>query len=124
MRLRLLPVGLLLVLTTACAGATGAASKVQDCAGLAQDAAAAGLDRAPSLAEAEDAVRRLDDRIANLEDEQVKSAAQTLRDRLRDVVQAARSADQPRLQKAVADARDAARETARTCGLPVDRFGG
>ena len=124
MRLRLLPAALLLVLTTACQGATDTANKVQDCAALAQDAAAAGLDRVPSRSEAESAVRRLDERIANLKDEQVKNAAATLRDRLREVVQATRNGDPQDVQQAVAQARDAARDTARTCGLPADRFGG
>ena len=123
MRSRLLLAGLLLLLP-GCSGAVDTAARVQDCAGLAQDAAAAGLDRVPSRSEAEEAARRLDDRIRGLEDEQVRTAAQTLRDKLSAVGQAARSGDQQDVQRAVADARSAAREAARTCGLPVDRFGG
>ena len=46
----------------------------------------------------------------------------TLRDRLRDLQEAARSADPAAVEQAVSDARDAARSTAEACGLPADQF--
>ncbi len=104
--------------------ASDGAGKVQDCAGLARDALASGLSGVPSAAQAEEAVQRLDDRIGDLGDTTVRDAAQGLRDRLQEVVDAARSADPARVQQAAADARDAAAEAARACSLPVDAFTG
>ena len=46
----------------------------------------------------------------------------TLRDRLRDLHEAAQSADPAGVEQAVTDAREAARSTAEACGLPADQF--
>ena len=78
--------------------------------------------RTPSQAEAERAVQRLDDRVAQLDNEDVKRAAGTLRDKLREVQQAAQNSDPAGAQRAAAEARDAARAAAETCGVPVDQF--
>ena len=48
--------------------------------------------------------------------------AGTLRDRLRDLQEAARSADPAAVERAAGEARDAARSTAEACGLPADQF--
>jgi TolA-binding protein len=113
---------LLLPLTSACAQAQDLASRAQDCAGLAQDVASSGLSGVPSQAEAEQAVDRLDNRIEQLDNDEVKQAAGTLRDRLRDVQEAVASGDTASAQQAVTEARAAARAAADECGVPVDQF--
>src|SRR5688500_14174635 len=82
---------LLLPLATACSGGRDLVTRTQDCAGLAQDVASSGLAQTPTQAEAEQAVERLDRRISELDDEQVRQAATTLRDRLRELQEAARN---------------------------------
>lgn len=121
-RTAVLSLCLLVPVLSSCAQAQDVASRATDCTGLASDVAGAGLDRTPSQAEAEAAVERLDDRIAQLDNEDVKQAASTLRDKLRAVQEAARNADPAAAQRAAAEARDAARATAQACGLPVDQF--
>ena len=121
-RTAVLSVCLALPVLASCAQAQDVASRATDCAGLASDVASAGLDRTPSQAEAEQAVERLDDRIAQLDNEDVKQAASTLRDRLREVQAAAQNADPAAAQRAAAQARDAARAAAQACGVPVDQF--
>ena len=115
-------VALVLAATAGCSEAVDTASRVRDCAALASDVAASGLGAAPSLAQAEQAVRRLDERIATLGDGEVKTAATTLRDRLTDLVAAARGGDAAAISSAAAAARTAAEQAARTCGLPVEQF--
>ena len=115
-------VALVLAATAGCSEAVDTASRVRDCAALASDVAATGVGTAPSLAQAEEAVRRLDERIATLGDGEVKAAATTLRDRLADLVTAARTGDAAGLSSAAAAARAAAEQAARTCGLPVEQF--
>ena len=117
----LLPV---VLLTGGCAEAAETAGTVRDCAGLAGDVARSGLAGVPTKAEAEQAVARLDDRIGQLESTTVKGAATTLRDRLRDLQQAASNADPSAATRAAQAARDAARVTAQACGLPVEQFVG
>lgn len=130
MRPRLLLAALLLTATAACSqdvgsavnSATDTAAKTRDCARLAQEVASTGLGSIPSLAEAEQAVRRLDEQVAGLDNEEVRAAAGTLRDRLEELVTAARQGDAAAIQAAADSARTAAENTARTCGLPADRF--
>ena len=110
------------LITTGCSGARDAVGGAADCASLASDIARTGLNGLPSAAEAEQAVQLLDDRVQKLQDPEVRDAAGTLRDRLRDVQQAARSADPAGVQQAVTEAREAARDTAAACGLPADQF--
>jgi hypothetical protein len=120
-RFRLAAALLLLPLAAACAEGRDLVTRTQDCAGLAQDVAASGLDRTPTQAEAEQAVDRLDRRISELDDQALRDAATTLRDRLRDLQEAARNADPAGAQEAATSARDAARTVAETCGIPVDQ---
>ena len=122
MRRRTAAAGLSVLLLSSCSQAQDVASRTTDCAGLASDVASAGLDRTPSQAEAERAVDRLDERIGQLKNEDVKSAAGTLRDRLREVQEAARNGDPAAAQRAAAQARDAARRAAQACGVPADQF--
>ena len=107
---------------TACGDVQETAGRAADCVQLARAAADAGLSGTPSAAQAEEAVRTLDERVEGIDDPQLREDAGALRDRLREVLEAARSAD-PATATAAADrARQAARDTARTCGLPVDQF--
>ena len=121
MRARLLLLLPLLVLP-ACAEVRSTADRATDCVGLARDVAASGLDRTPTLEEAEQAAQRLDERIETLDDAQVRDAATALRDRLDELREAVASADPAAAQQAGDAAREAARATAETCGLPVDQF--
>jgi hypothetical protein len=118
---RCLPVLLVTVALTGCAEARDTAARAGDCAGLVQDVAASGLSGTPSLAEAEAAVQRLDERVQQIDDAELKQATTTLRDRLQDLVDAARSADRAAAQQAAEDARAAARRTGELCGVPVDQ---
>jgi hypothetical protein len=118
----LLPVLLTGLLVTGCSEARDAVGSATECASLAADVARSGLDGVPTAAEAEEAVQRLDERVQGLKDTEVREAAGTLRDRLRDLQEAARSADPAAVERAVADAREAARGTAEACGLPADQF--
>lgn len=119
---RLLATALLLLpLATACSEGRDLVTRTQDCARLAQDIAASGLAQTPTQAEAEQAVDRLDRRISDLDDEQLKQATTTLRDRLRELQAAAGNADPAAAQEAATQARDAARSVAETCGIPIDQ---
>ena len=118
----LLPLLLTGLLVTGCSDAQQAVSSATDCAALAGDVARTGLDGVPTADEATQAVDRLDRRVQELDDGDVKDAATTLRDRLRDLQDAARSADPAAVQTAAEQARDAARDTAQACGLPADQF--
>jgi hypothetical protein len=118
----LLPLLLAGLLTTACSEAREAVGGAADCVSLAADVARTGLDGVPTAAEAEQAVQRLDDRVQDLQDPEVRDAAGTLRDRLGDLQEAARTADPAGVERAVTEAREAARATAEACGLPADQF--
>ena len=116
--LALLPV----LLLTGCAAAQETAATVQDCAGLASDVARSGLQGVPTQAEAEEALQRLDERVETLDSDEVRDAATTLRDRLRELVEATRDADPAAVSAAADRARSAARDAAEACSLPVDQF--
>ena len=124
MRLRLLalPLALTALLTTGCSGASDAVRGATDCAALASDIARSGLSGVPTAQEAEQAVDRLDERVDGLQDAEVREAATALRDRLRELQEAVRSADVPAASQSAAAAREAARDTAQACGLPAERF--
>jgi hypothetical protein len=120
---RLAPVLLALALLAAgCADARSTAETVRDCASLASDVARTGLSGVPSREQAEAAVRRLDERIPELDSQDVRDAVTELRDRLREVLEAAGSGDAAAARQAAEQARAAAGEVADTCGLPVDQF--
>ena len=118
----LLPLAVSGLLLSGCSQAEEAVGTVSDCAALARDVASLGLSGVPSVQDAEQAVQRLDDRVQDLRDEQVREAATTLRDRLREVEEAATAADPVAARSALEGARDAARDTAEACGLPADQF--
>ena len=94
-----------MLLLTGCSEAAETASTVRDCAGLASDVARSGLAGTPTQTEAQAAVDRLDERIAGLGSTTVKDAATTLRDRLRELQEAAAAADPAAAKTAVTAAR-------------------
>lgn len=113
---------LCLLVLPACGQVADTAGRASDCLALANDVAQSGLASTPTRAEAEQAVQRLDERVQQLDDPEVKAAAETLRDRLRELREAAASADPAAVQQAAEAAREAGRGAARTCSLPVDQF--
>lgn len=119
-----LPTVLLIALlaTSACSEVRETASRTSDCVGLGRDVASSGLTRTPTRAEAERAVQRLEDRVDSLEDPEVRAAATELRDRLRALERAADANDPAQVQQAADAAREAGRDAARACSLPVDQF--
>lgn len=122
MSARLAPLALLLLVLTGCGEVRDTAGRASDCLALANDVAQSGLAGVPTRAEAEQAVQRLDERVQTLDDPEVRAAAEDLRDRLRELQEAAASADPAAVQQAAEAAREAGREAARTCSLPVDQF--
>jgi hypothetical protein len=99
--------------------------KAADCAGLVSELT--GVDwndvrQAP--AQAEQAAQRLDQRLREVDDADVKQAGEALRDRVRAMADAARSADAADAGKALADVEAAARRLAAACGVDVDQVGG
>lgn len=122
MRTPVLALPVLLLALTGCGEIRDTADRATTCVGLAQDAAAAGLDQTPTVEDAERAAQRLDDRVAGIGDAELKESAARLRDRLRELTEAARGADPAAVRQAAEQARQAARDTAQTCGVPVDQF--
>ena len=99
--------------------------KAADCAGLASELT--GVDwndvrQAP--AEAEQAADKLDQRLREVDDADVKRAGEALRDRVRQLADAARNASAADAQKALADVEAAARRLASTCGIDAGEVGG
>jgi uncharacterized protein with PhoU and TrkA domain len=115
-----------LVLCTAvlsgCQVVENTAERASDCVALARDVAAAGLNRTPSQADVDQAVQRLDERIDQLDNDDVRDAATALRDRLRKLQDAVQNGSAPEIQQAADAARQAARDVASACSLPVDQF--
>lgn len=122
MRRHILSLSALIVLsaTTACSEGQDLATRAEDCAALAQDVAASGLEDTPTQQEAEQAVNELNQQIDELTDSDLQQAATMLRDRLREVQEAAAGTDTAEVEQAADEAREAARDVAETCGLPVD----
>jgi hypothetical protein len=99
--------------------------KAADCAGLVGELT--GVDwndvgKAP--AEAEQAADKLDQRLREVDDADVKQAGQALRDRVRQLADAARSADAADAQQALDNVEAAARRLAGACDVNVDQVGG
>jgi hypothetical protein len=116
-----LPVlALLALLGAGCSDPRDTAATLSDCTALASDVAQLGLGGVPTQADAEAALQRLDDRLADLDSPQVRDAAGELRDRVRELQEAARAGDAAATTAAVERARGAARAAAETCGLPAD----
>jgi hypothetical protein len=119
---RLLPLLVTPLLLLGCSDAVDTATKVKDCATLASDLAQSGLGSTPTAAEAEATAKKLQERVETLDSQEVKDAASTLADRLEELRAAAARKDATDVQAAVTKARDAARDAASTCGVPVDQL--
>jgi hypothetical protein len=99
--------------------------RARDCAALIGELTGVNwgdVRRAP--AEAEQAARRLDQRLREVDDAEVKQAGEALRDRVRQLAQAAERADAADAQRALADVEAAARRLASACQVDVDQVGG
>ena len=108
-----------------CDAAQQGVDKAGDCAGLVGELT--GIDwsdvqRAP--AEAEQAAQRLDQRLREVDDADDKRAGEALRDRVRQLADAAANASAADAREALADVEAAARRLASTCGVDVDQVGG
>ena len=99
--------------------------KATDCAGLVGELTGinwSDVQQAP--AEAEQAAQRLDERLREVNDADVKAAGEALRDRVRQLAEAAQNADAADAQQALADVEAAARRLASACDVNVDQVGG
>jgi outer membrane murein-binding lipoprotein Lpp len=99
--------------------------KAADCAALVGELT--GIDwsdvqQAP--AEAEQAAQRLDERLRDVNDADVKAAGEALRDRVRQLAEAAQNADAADARQALSDVEAAARRLAGACDVNVDQVGG
>jgi hypothetical protein len=75
-------------------------------------------------AQAEEAAQKLDQRLQEVDDADVKAAGEALRDRVRQLADAAGNADAADAQQALADVEAAARNLASACDVNVDQVGG
>jgi hypothetical protein len=117
----LLPlVALTVLLAAGCSDPRDSAAQLSDCGALAADVAELGLNGTPTQADAEAAVKRLDDRLSDLKSPEIRDAAGDLRDRVRELQEAARSGDSAATTAAIDRAREAAESAAEACGLPAD----
>ncbi len=96
--------------------------KAADCAALVGELT--GIDwsdvqQAP--AQAEEAAQKLDQRLQEVDDADVKAAGEALRDRVRQLADAAGNADAADAQQALADVEAAARRLASACDVNVDQ---
>lgn len=99
--------------------------KAADCAALVGELT--GIDwsdvqQAP--ARAEEAAQKLDQRLQEVDDADVKAAGEALRDRVRQLADAAGDANAADAQQALADVEAAARRLATACDVNVDQVGG
>ena len=99
--------------------------KAADCAALVGELT--GIDwsdvqQAP--AQAEQAAQKLDQRLREVDDADVKAAGEALRDRVRQLADAAGNANAADAQQALDDVEAAARRLASACDVNVDQVGG
>jgi hypothetical protein len=99
--------------------------KAADCAALVGELTGvdwSDVQQAP--AQAEEAAQKLDQRLQEVDDADVKAAGEALRDRVRQLADAAGNADAADAQQALADVEAAARRLASTCGVDAGEVGG
>ena len=99
--------------------------KAADCTGLVGELT--GIDwsdvrKVP--AEAEQAAQKLDQRLREVDDADVKAAGEALRDRVRQLADAAGNASTADAQQALDNVEAAARRLAGACDVNVDQVGG
>ena len=99
--------------------------KAADCAGLVGELSGVDWnDVRAAPAKAEEAADKLDQRLREVDDADVKRAGEALRDRVRALADAARSASPADARRALADVEAAARRRASTCGVDAGQVGG
>jgi argininosuccinate lyase len=99
--------------------------KAADCAALVGELTGVSWsDAQQAPAQAEEAARKLDQRLQEVDDADVKAAGEALRDRVRQLADAAGNADAADAQQALADVEAAARRLASACDVNVDQVGG
>ena len=99
--------------------------KAADCAALVGELTGINwTDVQQAPAEAEQAAQNLDQRLRDVDDADVKAAGEALRDRVRQLADAAGNADAANAQQALADVEAAARRLAGACDVNVDQVGG
>jgi argininosuccinate lyase len=99
--------------------------KAADCAALVGELTGVSWsDAQQAPAQAEEAARKLDQRLQEVDDADVKAAGEALRDRVRQLADAAGNADAADAQQALADVEAAARNLASACDVNVDQVGG
>ena len=99
--------------------------KAADCAGLVGELT--GIDWSDvqqAQAQAEQAAQKLDQRLQEVDDADVKAAGEALRDRVRQLADAAGNANAADAQQALDDVEAAARRLASACDVNVDQVGG
>jgi hypothetical protein len=99
--------------------------KAADCAALVGELTGISwndVQQAP--AEAEQAAQKLDQRLREVDDADVKAAGEALRDRVRELADAAGNANAADAQQALDDVEAAARRLASACDVNVDQVGG
>jgi len=99
--------------------------KAADCAALVGELTGVSWSDVQQVpAQAEEAAQKLDQRLQEVDDADVKAAGEALRDRVRQLADAAGNADAADAQQALADVEAAARNLAGACDVNVDQVGG
>jgi hypothetical protein len=99
--------------------------KAADCAALVGELTGVSWSDVQQVpAQAEEAAQKLDQRLQEVDDADVKAAGEALRDRVRQLADAAGNADAADAQQALADVEAAARNLASACDVNVDQVGG
>ena len=99
--------------------------KAADCAALVGELTGVSWSDVQQVpAQAEEAAQKLDQRLQEVDDADVKAAGEALRDRVRQLADAAGNADAADAQRALADVEAAARNLASACDVNVDQVGG
>ncbi|HJW59357.1 MAG TPA: hypothetical protein VJ931_06955 [Actinomycetota bacterium] len=99
--------------------------KAADCAALVGELTGVSWSDVQQVpAQAEEAAEKLDQRLQEVDDADVKAAGEALRDRVRQLADAAQNADAADAQQALADVEAAARRLASACDVNVDQVGG
>jgi hypothetical protein len=101
--------------------------KARQCAALVADLAGVNLDLSPgsvarAAGQADDAARKLDERARNIDQDDVRSAAQTLADRLQRLADTATTSTPAQREQAVRDVTEAATRLASACSIPLDQL--
>jgi hypothetical protein len=94
--------------------------KAKDCAELAGKIADINFNPDTAAADLEREAKDLKDTVANLDSDDVKRAGQALSDKVDAFVRAAKTADRAKIQKALDDVRQSAKQVASACNIDVN----